>query len=166
MKWQSEGWHIIRGAGCIIVFASLIGAGVNLPFVMDVLQGEKTFNAEERIEAVLQNAHLVPITLADARRAFDENSAIFVDSRSEEEYAEGHIPGAVNLPWVELDTLNPDLLDRIPGGLEIITYCGESCESSAELAEALVGLGYTEVKVLLNGWPLWVEAGYPMESLK
>lgn len=164
MKQKSEWRPIFRGAGCIIAVASVIGIGVNLSFVLDVLQGEKTFNPEQRIETVLQNAHVEPITLAEAKRAFEKSSAIFVDSRSKEEYVEGHISGALNIPWEEFETLDFDLLDRLPEDMAIITYCGGGCESSAELAEALVEMGCTEVKVLLDGWPLWVEVNYPVES--
>jgi len=166
MEGRSHWGHILRGAGWIIVCASLIGIVVNLSFVVDVLKGEKTFNAEERVEEILRNSRVKRITLAEAKRFFDETTAIFVDSRSDEEYADGHIPGAVHMPWEEFDTFSGDLPAFIPRGTTIIAYCGGSCESSAELADALAELGYPEANVFLDGWPLWVEAGYPVETLK
>ena len=166
MKGTSQWWHISRGAISIIIFASLIGIVVNLTFVVKVLRGEKTFRAEQRIEDIINKTGLTSITLSEAKRAFDENSVVFVDSRNGDEFAEGHISGAVNIPWEEFEIRSSELLVHIPEHIPLITYCGGSCESSAELAEALVEMGYTEISILLNGWQLWIEADYPVESEK
>jgi hypothetical protein len=44
---------------------------------------------------------------------------VIVDVRSKEEFAEGHIPGAVSIPWEEIK----DRYSEIPRDKEIITYC-------------------------------------------
>ena len=163
MKEPSQWWPILRSAVYIVFAASLIGIVVNLTFVVEVLQGEKTFIPEQRIENIIDNTGLTSITLSEAKKAFDENSVVFLDSRNKEEFAEGHILGAVNVPWEEFERRSYELLERIPENIPLITYCGGGCESSAELAETLVDLDYTEVRVFINGWPSWVEAGYPIE---
>jgi rhodanese-related sulfurtransferase len=156
-------WSIIKGAGGIIALASLLGILINVTFLIDVLKGEKTFNPEKRINDVIDRSGATSISLPQAKQAFDDNSALFVDSRSEEDYAAGHIPGAVNVPWEEFGANEAEYLIHIPSDVPIITYCGGSCESSAELAEALIGLDYREVHIFVNGWPSWVEASFPIE---
>jgi 3-mercaptopyruvate sulfurtransferase SseA len=49
-------------------------------------------------------------------------------------------------------------------GMEVIAYCdGVNCPLSAELARALEALGVPSVKVLVNGWSRWRDAGLPTE---
>lgn len=58
------------------------------------------------------------ITLADAKKAFDEGSAVFVDSRRQDAYKENHIKGAVNIPFGSNDNYV-----SLPKGKKIIVYC-------------------------------------------
>ncbi len=59
------------------------------------------------------------VTLAEAKAALDNKKAVFLDVRSADSYKAAHIPGAVNIPLLELEgrlnELNPDQW--------IITYC-------------------------------------------
>ena len=156
----------MKGAGTILVVSSLIGIAVNISFLADVLRGEKTFNPETRVEAILQSTDVTTIALEEAKSAFDAGSALFIDSRNAEDYTEGHIAGALNIPWENFHSFKNELEERILWDGEIITYCGGSCDSSAELAATLLELGYGQVKVFLNGWPMWVEAQYPVDSFE
>jgi len=61
------------------------------------------------------------VTIEDAKTAFDNGSAIFVDVRSENAFAAGHIPGAINIQLGEFET-NPTELN-LPKDHWIITYC-------------------------------------------
>ena len=58
-------------------------------------------------------------SLADAKRAFDEKSAAFVDARGDPYYSEGHIPGAIAISPLEIEQKLPALDPQI----WIITYC-------------------------------------------
>jgi len=58
------------------------------------------------------------ITLEDAKKAFDDGSAIFIDSRPAEAYKDGHVKGATNLPYGSTDDF-----DKLPKGKTIIVYC-------------------------------------------
>jgi len=59
------------------------------------------------------------VTLADARAAFDGGTAVFLDVRSSDDYAAGHIPGALSIPLAELESR----LGELDPGSWIITYC-------------------------------------------
>jgi 3-mercaptopyruvate sulfurtransferase SseA len=55
---------------------------------------------------------VIRISPEDAKKAFDQGSAIFIDVRSAQEYEQRHIPGALSIPLLELESrigeLNPD----------------------------------------------------------
>lgn len=105
------------------------------------------------------------ITLDEARRFCESRSAIFVDARSLEDYREGHILCARNLPLKDVDERFDSAMAGINLEETIIVYCdGEECSLSEELAKELFFRGYENVKVLVNGWSRWVEAGLPTEK--
>jgi phage shock protein E len=70
----------------------------------------------------------------------DKRPFLLLDVRTKEEYLEDHIPGAVNLPYDEIDKNKPDS----PKDKLIIVYC-RSGRRSAIAAEALKGLGFTDI---------------------
>lgn len=71
-----------------------------------------------------------------------EPGSIVVDVRTPEEYAEGHIPGAINIP---LDTLGDEQPAELPDlDQRIYVYC-RSGRRSATATAILAGIGYTDV---------------------
>ena len=59
------------------------------------------------------------ITLADAKKDFDAKAAVFVDTHAPEQFAQRHIPGAINVPANDLEPY----VNKIPKGKKIIAYC-------------------------------------------
>jgi predicted sulfurtransferase len=73
---------------------------------------------------VIESTNDVPlIALDEAKKHFDNDTAIFVDSRGEAEYDTKHIAGAIRLPIVTLDKFGDMLSDTLPKDKLIITYC-------------------------------------------
>lgn len=107
----------------------------------------------------------VQIELAALKKFFDARAAVIIDAREPGEFAEGHIPGSVNLPYDEVVTDLTRLEQFDAGGKPIVTYCGGGgCELSLSLAEELVVTGHSKVLVYIGGFPEWVEAGYPVQQ--
>lgn len=106
----------------------------------------------------------VQIDIGALRRYFDADAALIVDARDPDEYAAGHIRGAVNLPYDQVIS-NPGLAESLrTGGRPVVTYCGgEGCEVSLGVAEELCAAGHSRVAVYVGGFPEWVEAGNPVE---
>jgi rhodanese-related sulfurtransferase len=105
------------------------------------------------------------IPLEDAQALYFARMALFLDARSLELYAEGHIQRALNLPWDEFEKHFPQVMDGVPDDTTIVTYCdGETCALSKDLAFALLQKGYFNVRVLVNGWTLWQESGLPVAT--
>ncbi len=103
------------------------------------------------------------ISLDQARELFRRGTAIFVDARPRRDYLQGHIRGALSLPWQEVDERIADVADRLTDERVIITYCdGERCTLSHHLARYLVDMGYPRVRVLANGWTRWRQSGLPV----
>lgn len=103
--------------------------------------------------------------LAQAQALFHQGQAVFVDARPRNQYLEGHIQGALSLPWQEVDRYFVEVAERLDPGQTLITYCdGENCDLSHELALFLKDMGFGEVYVLVNGWSVWQAAGLPVEA--
>jgi rhodanese-related sulfurtransferase len=92
------------------------------------------------------------------------DAALVVDAREASEFAAGHIPGAVNVPFDDAYR-NPGRLETLePRGRPIVVYCsGGTCESSRMLAEMLVrDHGKRRVLVFEAGFPEWANSGQPV----
>ena len=75
-----------------------------------------------------------------------------IDLRSEEDFEEGHIPGAINIPYEELDEIIIDV------NREIIVY-GDTTIKAKQAAKELLSLGYKNVKYTasISTWPYDLE---------
>lgn len=88
-----------------------------------------------------------------------EGVVTVLDVRPTDEFALGHLPGAVNIP---LDDLEARLTEFDPAQ-EIVAYCrGAYCVLSFEAVAALRSRGFT-VRRLEDGYPEWKAAGLPIE---
>ncbi len=80
-----------------------------------------------------------------------------VDTQPVDGYAEGHIPGAVNYPWVMRVKTFPISLPR---NKTLIMY-GSCPHNTDDLVRQLAEFGYTNIKVMDGGWYKWVALKYP-----
>ena len=72
----------------------------------------------------------------------DEKNYIILDARRPDEYAEGHIPGAINVPNEEIGTAE---IAELPDKSQLILVYCRSGKRSKEASEKLVKLGYTNI---------------------
>ena len=104
-----------------------------------------------------QGAVYVNITAEEAKQIMDsEEGYIILDVRTQEEYDQGHIPGAIVIPHEEISEKAEEVLtdkDQL-----ILVYC-RSGRRSKIAAEALVELGYTNIKEFggIIDWPYGTE---------
>ncbi|KJS03645.1 MAG: rhodanese [Desulfobulbaceae bacterium BRH_c16a] len=105
------------------------------------------------------------ISLEEAQHLFDRNAARFLDARPQPQYESGHISSALSLPWQDANNAFTDIAEKLEDKDTLITYCdGESCELSHDLAVFLKDMGFTDVRVLVNGWTVWQDAGLPTQK--
>lgn len=109
------------------------------------------FNDRDSLEAVSR------LELMDRLKA---GIVTVLDVRPEDEFALGHLPGAINLPLSKLEKRLADLdPDR-----EIVAYCrGPYCVLSYEAVAMLRARGF-KVRRLEDGLPEWRAAGLPVEA--
>lgn len=87
---------------------------------------------------------------------------VIVDALPPMSYAHSHLPGAINLPPARVDA---SVARRIPDrDAEIVVYCANpGCTDSTGTADALVALGYGNVRHYPGGKDEWRERGLPLE---
>ena len=105
------------------------------------------------------------ISFEEAEKLFMGKSALFIDARSMDEYLKGHIPSARSLSWHDVDRRFIEVTEDISPDTLIITYCeGANCELSCDLALFLLDMGFSNVRVLLDGWTEWKKGRLPVEK--
>lgn len=104
---------------------------------------------------------LEPITRKELLKRAREGLITVLDVRPPEEYAAGHVPGAINLPLKELKKR----LGELPKDQEIIAYCrGAYCVLAFEAVAELRKRGFT-VRRMEEGYPEWKAAGLPVDEI-
>jgi rhodanese-related sulfurtransferase len=108
------------------------------------------------------------ITQEELKALMDSGDRIVIlDCQPRGAYEEGHIRGAVSMPWrPQLD--EEEVVDALalPWDVPIITYCdcGPGEADSADVALQLIRMGFLDVKVLIDpSIRGWMEAGYPID---
>ncbi|MBI3526085.1 MAG: metalloregulator ArsR/SmtB family transcription factor [Betaproteobacteria bacterium] len=103
---------------------------------------------------------LEPVPAAELFQRAKDGLVTVLDVRPPEEYAAGHLPGAINIPVEDLSAR----LRKLPKGHEVIAYCrGPYCLLSVDAVALLREKGY-QARRLADGYPEWVAAGFPKVS--
>jgi rhodanese-related sulfurtransferase len=139
------------------------------PAVFTLLRSVRTV-----AEAQLADMQRVVDTYLEDRKALDAvgreellerargGEVVVVDVRPAEEYAAGHIPGALSLPITELEAR----LEELPRRREVVAYCrGPYCVWADEAVRLLRAHG-RKARRLHEGFPEWRAAGLPTEAVE
>lgn len=102
------------------------------------------------------------IDLKTLQSRLDKGDIRLVDALPSDAYREGHIPGALSLPYTDAETKASEVLPRKDD--TIVTYCAhKDCDASEKTASKLRDLGYKNVMEFTGGKKDWVEAGLKLE---
>ena len=117
-----------------------------IPFLLSflILSGCSTQQAANGYQQITMDE---AITLME-----EEKDSIILDVRTQDEYSESHIPGAVNIPN---ETIGTDEIPELPDKEQLILVYCRSGNRSKQASEKLAALGYTNVKEFggINDWP-------------
>lgn len=103
---------------------------------------------------------LEPVPKEELLRRVRSRDVVVLDVRPREEYAAGHIAGALSVPLAELKRR----LAELPAKKQIVAYCrGPYCVLSVEAIRLLRKNGFDAVR-LAEGLPEWRAAGFPVEG--
>ena len=104
-----------------------------------------------------ENKMYEQITPQEAKKIMnDENDFIILDVREQDEFEGGHIPGAILIPYTEIENMADEMIpDK---NALILVYC-RSGRRSKIASESLGKLGYTNIKEFggINDWPYEIE---------
>jgi rhodanese-related sulfurtransferase len=120
VKWKQAGWQvpaILLAAGLLAFSANALRPDA-LPLIGD-------WSIDARMSTV--TGERLDISLQEAEKLFREQAVVFLDARSADEYAKGHIRGSLSLPWQDVDQLFMEVIEdlliyNLARGLDI--HCG------------------------------------------
>lgn len=144
------------------VYYELAGADVVALLAALRRVGETRVAAVEQLVRafVTDRDELEPVPAQELLQRAQEGLVTVLDVRPPEEFAAGHLPGAVNLP---LDQL-AGRLRRLPKNRQVVAYCrGPYCLLSVDAVALLRQKGY-DARRLEDGFPEWKAAGLPVET--
>ena len=114
--------------------------------------------AELMAQYLLQRDALDPMPAAELLAQAQDGLVTVLDVRPSEEFGQGHLPGALNIPLEQLKTR----LAELPPERQVVAYCrGPWCVLSFEAVAALREAGF-EARRLADGLPEWRHAGLPV----
>ncbi len=110
----------------------------------------------------LKKGNVGAVSVAFLKKQMDEKAPmLIIDSRPKARmFDKGHIPGAVSIPDSSFDSM----LGKLPAdkAMPLYFYCGGlSCKLSSNSADKAIKLGYSQVKVVPDGYPAWEKAYGP-----
>jgi len=140
----------------LVLLGAVLGLLVNIvsPKGIPIRPPESSLNEQDKI------------SLAEAKKLWDSGAVFFLDARATADYTAGHIALARSLPVEEFDQYFPKVTTVLSPDSEIVVYCdGDQCDLSHRLMMLLRERGgYTNVRVLTNGWTMWRKAGFSTEK--
>ena len=124
--------------------------------------GERNSAEIARVMATYFRARdeLEPVSRTELLDRLRAGAATVLDVRPEDEFHQGHLPGALNIPLAQLERR----LAELPPDREVVAYCrGPWCVLSFEAVATLRQRGY-QARRLEDGFPEWKVAGLPIGS--
>jgi len=97
------------------------------------------------------------VTVDDLNRALSNPKTFVIDVRTPEEYAQGHVPGAVNWPLQQIESW----WSKVPKDRVVYVKCNTQNRSRVAV-QYLMGKGYNNLNLVHGGIQAWMSRGYPV----
>jgi rhodanese-related sulfurtransferase len=146
-KWEKAG----------IPFIILIVAWVVYSVAHPSISIQPQTTTSTSIQSASQQLGYKTISVSDANALIQSSpNLLVVDVRTPQEYAQGHLKGAINIPLSDL----PLQIGGLDQSRPILVYC-QTGVRSAQAATMLVNASFTQVYDMEGGLTAWINAGYP-----
>ena len=101
------------------------------------------------------------ISLDEAKAMMDSGNAVVIDVRKPDEWASGHVAGAIHIPVDDVLAR----IDELPQDKKLLFICAAGVRSglACEMAAAM-GLESNRLYNIEEGTPTWIEKGYPTST--
>jgi rhodanese-related sulfurtransferase/predicted transcriptional regulator len=158
-QMRRAGLVAARREGKFVFYRLVDDAVLDLLAALRGIAERNSAEVERVVRSYFQNRDsLEPLSRRELSDRLKAGLVTVLDLRPEDEFALGHLPGAVNIPLVELEKRLAEL-DR---DQEIVAYCrGPYCVLSYEAVAVLRARGFT-ARRLEDGLPEWRAAGLPV----
>lgn len=144
LNWESDSAFIDTKINPITIDS------INLNGV-DNLNGQKSFGKPKAINI-------------DFAYSLFKQDVKFIDARSPEEYAEGHIKGAINIPFYGSENYS-NVISKLNKNEILVTYCSSSeCDVSTLSGDELFEMGLNRVYIFIGGYDEWIKSNYPIST--
>ncbi len=146
----------------LFVYYRVAGDGIVRLLAMLRAVGEEHVADVDRLVKLFLDSKddLEPVPAKELWQRVKQGLVTVLDVRPPEEYAQGHIRGAINVPVAELKKR----LHQIPAGQEVVAYCrGPYCLLAYDAVQVLRKKGI-KARRLEDGYPEWKSAGLPVET--
>lgn len=147
-------------------FCLLVAAGLVLGTVANLVSPHRIAwigSWSDRVTQRADAAGLRVVDLATTRQLVQAGTHLVFDARPAEAFQSGHLPGAISLPWQDVEQLFTQYAGLLTPDTAVLVYCsGADCEESIDLGMRLHGAGFTNVVLFAGGYTAWqsgVEAG-------
>jgi rhodanese-related sulfurtransferase len=147
----------INSAFGLLVAVAVLGVGTSR-----AQESEGEFVDGEFVEGYVYVPEFMPPDELRQKIEAGAQDIVIVDTAAPLIYADEHITGAIDYPWVHELALPVPL----PRDKTLVLYCAcKDHEDSADMAKKLSQAGYLNVKVLKGGWFKWLDLGYETAGL-
>ena len=152
MNWESDSLTSINSINSSIADTSILNTNIS--------DSKEIKKDNDNIESFNEPK---AIKLDFAYKLFNDGIK-FIDSRSPEEFAEGHVKGAVNIPFYGSENYL-DVINRLNKNEIIVTYCSSAdCDISILSGDELFEMGFKRVYVFIGGYDEWTKNNYPISK--
>ncbi len=150
-----------RKEGLYVYYRSAGDGIVRLLAALRAVGEEHVADVNRLVKLFLANKDsLEPVPAKELWQRVKQGLVTVLDVRPPEEYAQGHIRGAINVPVTELKKR----LHQIRAGQEVVAYCrGPYCLLAYEAVRVLRKKGI-KARRLVDGYPEWKSAGLPVDD--
>jgi len=149
LKWETDSLTSIKKTDSLLADTSSIVTKLSDSVVIE--------NKDESLKSFKEPT---AIKLDFAYKLFKKGIQ-FIDSRSKEEFAEGHIKGAVNIPFYGSENYL-GVIKNLNKQETVITYCSAAdCDISTLSGDELFKMGFKRVYVFIGGYDEWSKNNYP-----
>jgi len=141
----------------IILLFMVLAVGLGFVFYLSHFRAKPKEGSSQ-----LKESQVPVISSEEVKQKLDAGEDIVIlDTRSREDYKTKHIKGSLSMPQDEIYVRYSDL----PQDKEIIVLCYTTgCQSSTQVAQVLLELGFSNVKDMKTGISGWEAQGFPLEG--
>lgn len=150
-----------RRDGKFVIYRLADDSALDLMHAIHRVAEQNTAEVEGVVRGYFQERDAMePVSRRELRKRMKDGFVTVLDVRPADEFALGHVPGAVNIPVGELKRR----LLELPKKQEVVAYCrGEFCVMAYEAVAMLREHGF-KTRRLEDGMPEWRAAGLPVST--